>query len=147
MGRSISLSKAKEFISAQGGQIAPLGISEEELNPQEQEDSSLKAYPLESMDSTYRVNFTFPQHSLCSEFAFFEDGKQRTIQIGFIPIEYGNNQVLIPVHYFVISAVILQREGHELKLWKQAQIREGVFVEKSLIPNQAIFEEFIKAGL
>lgn len=147
MGRSHSLSKAKEFISAQGGQIAPLGISEEELNPEEQEDSSLKAYPLESMDSTYKVDFNFPEDSLCSEFAFFEDGKQRTIQIGFIPVEYGSNQVLIPVHYFVISAVILQREGRDLKLWKQAQIREGVFVEKSLIPSQTVFDEFIKEGL
>lgn len=147
MGRSKSLSKAKEFISAQGGQIAPLSISEEELNPEEQDDASPKAYPLESMDTTYKVNFKFPDDSLCSEFSFFEDGKQRTIQIGFIPVEYGNNQVLIPVHYFVISAVILQRNGNDLKLWRQAKIREGVFVEKSLIPNQLVFEDFLKDGL
>jgi hypothetical protein len=147
MGRSESLSKAKEFISAQGGQIAPLGLSEEELNPNEQDDLSYQAYPLESMDSCYRVDFTFPEDTLCSKFEFFEDGKQRTVQIGYIPVEYENSHVLIPVHYFIVSAVILQRKDRELKLWRQAKIREGVFIEKSLIPNPDIFEKFNKDGL
>lgn len=147
MGRSHSLSKAKEFISAQGGHIAPLGISEEELNPDEQDDMSYQAYPLESMESCYRVNFNFPEDSLCSEFGFFEDGKQRTIQIGYIPVEYGDSHVLIPVHYFVVSSVILQRNSQELKVWQSAKVKEGVFVEKSLIPNQKLFDDFIEQGL
>jgi len=147
MRRSKSLSKAKQFITSQGGQIAPLGISEEELNPDEQDDLSYQAYPLESMESCYRVDFNFPEDSLCSEFGFFEDGKQRTIQIGYIPVEYGEIHVLIPVHYFVISSVILQRSNRELKLWGSAKVKEGVFVEKSLIPNQNVLDDFADQGL
>lgn len=147
MNSNESLWKAKQFISFQGGQIAPMAISEEELNPDEQDDLSYQAYPLESMDNIYRVPFTFPEDSMCSQFSFFEDGKQRTIQIGYIPVEYGDNHVLIPVHYFVISSVILQRSDRELKLWKSAKVRQGIFVEKSLVPNQNILDEFAGQGL
>lgn len=142
-----SLWRAKQFISSQGGQIAPMAISEEELNPDEQDDLSYQAYPLESMDNIYRVPFEFPNDSVCSEFSFFEDGRQRTVQIGYIPATYGTTHVLIPVHYFVIASVILQRDGRELKLWKTAKVRQGIFVEKSLVPDQTELERFTQEGL
>lgn len=141
------LQKAREFIVAQGGQIAPLSISEEELNPDIQHDSSIQAYALEPMISCYPVEFTFPKDSSCSEFSFFEDGKQRTIQIGFIQGEYGDTHVLVPVHYFVVAAVILKRENRELKVWRRPKISQGVFVESSLVPNQHLLGIFEEGGL
>jgi hypothetical protein len=136
------LRKAKEFISAQGGEIAPLPISEEELNPSIQEDLSLQAYSLESMGSCYPVDYSFPDDSACSEFSFFEDGRQRTVQIGSIDTEYGNQHVMIPVHFFVVAAVILQRCDRELKLWGAAEVRQGILVDKSLVPDQHILAQF-----
>jgi hypothetical protein len=142
-----SLQKARDFIRAQGGEVSPLAISEEELNPEAQDDLSWQAYPLEPTISCYKVDYVYPGDSDYSEFSFFEDGKQRTIHIGVIPVTYGNHNALIPVHYFVVAAVILKREDKQLKLWQQALIRQGILVEKSLIPNQRLLEEFEKAGL
>lgn len=147
MSPNESLWRAKQFISSQGGQIAPMALSEEELNPDEQDDLSYQAYPLESMDDTYRVPFVFPDDSVCSEFSFFEDGRQRTIQIGYIPVTYGTTHVLIPVHYFVIASVILQRDERELKLWGTPRIRQGIFVERSLVPDQTALEHLAEDGL
>lgn len=142
-----ALRKAKEFISAQKGEIAPLPISEEELNPEVQDDLSFQALPLEPMTTCYRVNYTFPDDSACSGFSFFEDGKQRTIQIGFIPAQSGNHHILIPVHFFSVSAVILQRKEAELKLWDTPEVQQGLFVEKSLVPDQQILHQFEDVGL
>jgi hypothetical protein len=147
MNHKDSLQRAREFITAQHGVIAPLPLSEEEQNPQAQDDLSIQAYPLESTTSCYPVTYRFPEDSTCSEFSFFEDGRQRTIQIGFIPVEIGNNHVLIPVHFFVISAVILKREERELKVWGHAEIQTGIFIEKSLVPNQSVLDEFENMGL
>ncbi len=135
------------FISRQEGEIAPLPISEEELNPTTQDDLAVRAYPLEAMTSCYSVDYRFPEDSNCSEFSFFEDGRQRTVQIGYIPAEYSDRHVLIPVHYFVVGTVILKRENRELKLWNKPEIQSGILVEKSLIPNQAILKEFEAMGL
>ena len=147
MSHNESLWRAKQFISSQGGQIAPMVLSEEELNPEEQDDLSYQAYPLESMDETYRIPFNFPEDSICSEFSFFEDGRQRTIQIGYIPVTYGSTHVLIPVHYFVIASVILQRNERELKLWGTPRVRHGIFVEKSLVPDQSALQDIAGQGL
>jgi len=54
---------------------------------------------------------------------------------------------MIPVHFFVASAVILKKEGRELKLWDQPEIQQGVIVERSLVPQQSILEEFESSGL
>src|SRR5437016_4899075 len=99
-------------------------LSEEEMNPELQDDSSLQAYPLESTESVYRVPYTFPNDSDKSEFRFFEDGRQRTTQIGIIPTLFGQQQILLPVHYFLVAAVILQRHERQLTLWKQPLIRK-----------------------
>jgi hypothetical protein len=134
--------KAKEFIAQEGGDIAPLRISEEELNPSEQEDLSLSAYPLESMDTCYRVPYNFPDDSICSEFSYFEDGRQRTVQIGSIQATYGDHHVMIPVHFFVVAAVILERHQRELRLWGKPEIQQGILVEKSLVPDQDLLRTF-----
>ena len=42
-----TLKNAREFIRRQGGQIAPLPITEEELDPSAQEDQSLQTFSLE----------------------------------------------------------------------------------------------------
>jgi len=142
-----TLKKAKLFIAAQGGQVAPLSISEEELNPDAQDDLTLRAEPLESMNSAYDVDYDPAKDSNCSEFRFFEDGRQRTIQIGYIHAVYSDNLVLIPVHFFVVAAVVLEREDRKLKLWKGPLIEQGIFVPKSLIPNQSLLDEFEQSGL
>jgi hypothetical protein len=147
MNGQAALRKAKEFISAQGGQIAPLSISEEELNPDTQDDLALHAAPLESMNSVYNVPYDLSEDSNCSEFCFFEDGRQRTIQIGYIRVAYGDNLVLIPVHFFIVASVILERENRKLRLWQKPLIKQGIFVPKSLVPNQGLLDQFEKSGL
>lgn len=142
-----TLRQARQFISEQNGVIAPLPISEEELNPTVQDDLSLQAIPLEATYNCYPVNFNFPADSLCSEFSFFEDGRQRTVQIGFIPTTIGNNQVLVPVHFFIVAAVVMKREDCKLKVWSAPRIEQGIFIERSLVPNQRILEGFERAGL
>jgi hypothetical protein len=141
-----ALRKAKEFVTAQGGEIAPLSISEEELNPEMQDDLSVQAYPLESTYHTYPVPFTLPADGACSEFRFFEDGRQRTIQIGYIRAEYASNLVLIPVHFFVVAAVILERVEKRLTLWNEPVVEQGIFVARSLVPDQSILTAFEQDG-
>ncbi len=147
MNGQIALRKAKDFIAAQGGEVAPLSISEEELNPDAQDDLTLQAAPLESMESVYDVPYDCSGDSNCSEFRFFEDGRQRTIQIGYIRATYPDNLVLIPVHFFVVAAVILERVDRKLRLWRGPLIKQGIFVAKSLIPSQSVLNEFETAGL
>jgi hypothetical protein len=142
-----TLRKARKFITAQGGQLAPLSISEEELSPDAQDDATHHVVPLESMNSVYDVDYDPSKDSNCSEFRFFEDGRQRTIQIGYIRAIYPDNLILIPVHFFVVAAVILQREDRKLTLWKGPLVEQGIFVPKSLVPNQSILEEFKQLGL
>jgi hypothetical protein len=142
-----ALRRAREFITAEKGVIAPLPISEEEINPEIQDDLSLSAYPIEDMVTTYRVPYVFLDDSICSEFSFFEDGRQRTVQIGFIPVTIGSQMVVIPVHFFVVAAVILQRQDRELKVWGSPEMQTGVFVEKSLVPDQSVLMQFEAAGL
>lgn len=142
-----TLQAAREFVRAQDGQIAPLSVSEEELNPDVQDDLSLHAYPLEDSERVYPVEYTYPDDAAHSEFSFFEDGRQRTIQIGHIPTEYGSNVLMIPVHYFVVAAVILRRRDRELELWDQPAMRQGILVAKSLVPNQSELDRFVQDGL
>lgn len=147
MNRTAALQRAKEFITAQGGQLAPLSVSEEELNPDTQDDLTLQAEALEPADQVYDVPYSYPADAPHSEFRFFEDGRQRTIQIGYIRAEFGDTLVLIPVHYFVVSSVILERVERKLTLWRQPIIDQGVFVPQSLVPKQSVLEEFVDAGL
>lgn len=147
MNHQTALRNAKEFVKAQDGSIAPLSVSEEELNPDVQDDMSVHAFPLESCDQPHVVPYEYPADCGESEFAFFEDGRQRTIQIGHIPTEYGSNVLMIPVHYFIVAAVILQRNERQLSVWQHPRMREGIFVARSLVPDQQRLEEFEKAGL
>lgn len=142
-----SLRAAREFVSAEGGVISPLSLSEEEINPPLLDDLELRAEAIESTRDYYRVPYSYPQDAAFTDFAFFEDGKQRTVQIGFIPTTIGPHEVIIPVHYFVVAAVILQRDERKLSLWSEAVIEQGILVEKSLVPQQQILEELEREGL
>ena len=142
-----SLKKARDFVRSQGGKVAPLSVSEEEINPETQVDLTLQAYALEPTTSCYRVDYKYPDHTNISEFSFFEDGKQRTINIGYIPTQYGSSYALIPVHYFVVAAVILRRQNRQLEVWSEPILQQGILVEKSLVPDQYLLDQFESAGL
>ena len=142
-----SLRNAREFIRKQGGKIAPLMVSEEELNPETQDDLSLGAYALEPTTTCYEIDYNYPDDSDCSEFSFFEDGRQRTNHIGYIPAKYGSHQALIPVHFFVVAAVILKRENKKLNVWAEPAIKQGILVEKSLVPKPYLLDEIEALGL
>lgn len=142
-----TMQNAREFVCKQGGKLAPLSVSEEELDPSLQEDLSGQVYALEPTSATYPVNYSYPADSGTSEFKFFEDGKQRTIHIGYIKAEYGPHTIILPVHYVVVAAVILQRENSQLSLWTQPELRSGILVERSLVPDQQLLDEFVRAGL
>jgi hypothetical protein len=147
MGAHDALKKARDFIRFQGGEVAPLAISEEELNPEAQDDLTLQAYALEPTVTCYEVDYEYPEDTDHSEFSFFQDGKQRTIHIGFIPAKYGSHHALIPVHYFVVAAVILRRSNQRLKVWTDPTLQQGVLIEKSLVPDQSLLQEYENAGL
>lgn len=142
-----TLKQAREFIRSQKGQIAPTAVSEEELNPHSQDDMSISAYALEPMTTCYSVEYVYPEDTGYSEFSFFQDGKQRTVPIGFIPSDYGGQQIMLPVHYFVVAAVILGRKGQRLALWSDPVMRQGILVERSLVPDQYELTQFEDAGL
>lgn len=142
-----ALRQAKEFVTAQGGQVAPLGVTEEEINPESQDDLSLRAESIESMNQVYDVPYEYPQDSDCTEFRFFEDGRQRTLQIGYIRTSYGENLTLIPVHFFMVAAVVLERRERKLVLWRKPVVQQGVLVPKGLIPEQQILQGFEQKGL
>lgn len=147
MGTHDTLKRARDFIRAQGGKVAPLAVSEEEINPATQDDLSLRVYALEPTTQCYRVPYSYPGDSSESEFSFFEDGKQRTVHIGFIKARFGSHEALIPVHYFVVAAVILQRKQRRLEVWRQPLMRQGILVQRSLVPNQHLLEKFEAMGL
>jgi hypothetical protein len=147
MSHKAALKAAREFLTAAGGHPAPLSLSEEELNPTLQDDLSLRAIALESMDNLYPVPYSFPEESICTEFLFFEDGRQRTLQIGFIPTRIGEVDIIIPVHYFVVAAVILRRENRRLVLWDSPSIQQGILVQKSLVPDPQVLTRFEQQGL
>ncbi|MFC1543343.1 hypothetical protein ACFL4K_02245, partial [Candidatus Neomarinimicrobiota bacterium] len=136
-----------EFIKDLEGKVAPLDISEEEINPQAQDDLSLQAYFLEPTTHCYPVSYSNQEDSGTSEFSFFEDGRQRTLQIGFIPAQIGEHHILIPVHYFIVAAVILFREEGRLKLWEEPEVKEGILVRRSLVTDQPIISQFEDQGL
>ncbi|MGI8554669.1 MAG: hypothetical protein ACR2PL_28335 [Dehalococcoidia bacterium] len=142
-----ALRRVRSLIASQNGVIAPLPISEEELNPEIQDDLSLRVTAIEPIGTIRRVPFQFPEESDCSEFSFFEDGKQRTVQVGYIPTQIGTRQVLIPVHFYVVAAVILRRDLRELKLWTGPILDSGILVARSLVPDQSILEGFEESGL
>lgn len=142
-----SLRWAKEFIRSQDGSIAPLPLSEEESNPDVQDDLSLKAV-LVGRKEIRSVPFDYPADTGESEFRFFQDGRQQTIQIGHIPVEYsGSHRLLVPVHYVVVATAILERADRRLRLWRRPLIREGVLVPKTLVPHQEVLTEFEDRGL
>lgn len=142
------LRSAKEFIIRQGGEIAPLGLSEEDLNPHEQDDLTLRAHHIEPMDRVYAVDYNYPRDAGQSEFRYFEDGRQRTLQIGHIPVHHGEHLVLLPVHYFAVGAVILERRAdRQLQVWQSPIIEEGIFVARSLVGDHRTLEEIENRGL
>jgi len=143
--RSIRL--AKDFITEQGGETAPLPLSEEEIDPSVQYDQEVTAKLLESKEEVYPVDYDHPEDAGCSEFSFFEDGKQRTVQIGHIRAEIGSAHITIPVHYFVVAAVILQRSGRKLNPWREPAMYEGILIERSLAKSKRILSEFEEKGL
>lgn len=142
-----SLRWAKDFIRSQDGSIAPLPVSEEEFNPEVQDDLSLEAVLLERKEPR-RVPFDYPSAAGESEFRFFQDGRQQTIQIGHIPVRSsGNHQLLVPVHYVVVAAAILERANRRLTLWRDPLISEGILVAKGLVPHQHRLAGFEDRGL
>ncbi|MGZ3808574.1 MAG: hypothetical protein ACXVCE_10850, partial [Bacteriovorax sp.] len=143
------LSLAKRLLNQLGGVLCPSPISEEELNPTDQDDQAATAIPIEPITSGYSLNFD-PRINAGSNLYFFEDGKQRTVQVGFIPIEIstGSRNItrVIPVHYFVIAAVILKRIERNLSVWNTPIIRQGIMLEKSMV-DSVLIEQFENQGL
>jgi hypothetical protein len=141
------LRRAKNFIRLEGGTIAPLPISEEELNPDTQDDLSVRVTPLEDMSDCYPVPYDAEADSATSEFAYFEDGRQRTVQVGFIPVHVGTHLAMVPVHFYVVAAVILRRDGRDLQVWGSPELQSGIMIDRSLVPNQEELDRFTRDGL
>ena len=54
-----SLRQARSLIAEIGGEVAPLPVSEEELNPEIQDDLSYQVNALESSKHPYKVNYNY----------------------------------------------------------------------------------------
>jgi hypothetical protein len=147
MQRKMLLQQAREFVRAQEDVIAPLSLSEEEIDPQTQHDLSVRANPLEPTNACYPIKYDPKSDSMYCAFRYFEDGRQKTLLLGYIPISVGRRSLVIPVHYCVVSAVILQRIDRKLRLWREAIVVEGICVERSLLANQRIADDFEQSGL
>ena len=141
-----NLKFARDLISKQGGVLAPLPLTEEELNPGLQDDLSVSVNPLENTDTTYEVPFDPQYDSALSDFQFFEDGKQRTVHIGYIPVSIGQHNALVPIHFFCVASVILMRKDSSMQVWSKPKIRTGILVEKSLLPDQQQLLELQNRG-
>lgn len=135
---------AREFIRSQNGRVSPLAFSEEEADPQSQRDLTKRVSALEDTGSCYQVPYDASKDSGESEFRYFTDGRQRTVQIGYLPLPDG---IVCPIHYFAVSAVILQRVGRQLSVWREPLLREGLVIEHSLLPDPSILDVYRSGGL
>jgi hypothetical protein len=61
--------------------------------------------------------------------------------------DFGDVLALVPVHFFVIGSAILERSDRKLTLWDKPLIKQGIFVARSLVPDQTVLEDFEKSGL
>ena len=136
MPHSKLIALSRDFIKEQDGYVAPLPLSEEELNPVAPEDMKEHAYSLEATRAPFAVPFSDRADGGCSGFRFFEDGRQRTLQIGHIPVNIGGKDIMLPVHYFIVAAVILERVDRQLRVWEGPIIKQGLLVAESLIRDQ-----------
>lgn len=129
----------RELVKDLRGEILVSPYTEEELIPsykdEEGEDANKVFYlQPESEDTKYPVN-----KAVSSEFNFFQDGQQRTLQIGTIPIITRDKvKRILPISYFTVASVILKRTNKNLSVFDKAFVKSGLILEKSLISSPEI---------
>lgn len=127
------LQSIRSFIVSQGGSFSAAELLEEELDlPQ---TNGPRAKPLEPVNQCYRV-----EGKETSQFKFFADSKQKTIEIGSVSVQKGGASILVPVHFMAVAAVILKREGRRLFLWDKPIVRTGILVDKQMLPRRSFQE-------
>ena len=128
------------------GQVAPSQFSEEELVPSYDTDKvDNRTFEIEPLGSVYKTEVDVSSGS--SEFSFFEDGRQRTIQIGFIPVKHGGATKIIPVHYYSIGAVILKRINKKLSIWNSPILESGIVIHNIAIPDKSKIDQLRQLGV
>jgi hypothetical protein len=118
-----------EFIHRQGGMVAPEPVLEEEISISPQVSKRTQSHALEEV-RTVKLDYSIASQGNMSGFAYFEDGKQRTILIGHFPYR----EYVIPVHYASVGAVILARSEGDLSLWKGD--RNPIIKHMLIVPRQ-----------
>lgn len=129
----------RQLVKDLRGEILVGPYTEEELIPsykEEEGEDANKVFYLqpESKDTRYPIN-----KAVSSEFNFFQDGQQRTLQIGTIPIPAPNEATrILPISYFTVASAILKRTNKNLSVFDKPIIKSGLMLEKSLITSPDI---------
>jgi hypothetical protein len=140
------ISHIKKLIQDLDGQVAPSQFTEEELVPSYDSDEvDNRTFDIEPTGTVY--NNKINEATDTSEFSFFEDAKQRTIQIGFIPAKDSGIIKIIPIHYYAIGAVILKRTNRKLSLWNKPALETGVVIHKKTISDKAKINQLELLGV
>jgi len=125
----------QDFILKQGGTVAPEAtLAESQVIPKQIAKPDF-GQALEAIEPV-RIEYDPQKDSSFSGLNFFEDGTQRTLLIGYILYQ----QFHIPVHFSIISSVILKREDRKLTVWDQPLIKKFLIVPKQFVANQEAFD-------
>lgn len=133
-----NLKLIREFIKDLKGEISVSPYTEEELIPSfkhDVDDDQSRVYYVDQEDSHTKKAIDVVDGS---EFSFFQDGRQKTIQIGTIPVKDSETVRLIPIMYFTVASVILRRQDRNLSVFAAPEIKSGLLIEKKLITDQEV---------
>lgn len=132
------LTRIKDFLTVNGGVLAPGSILEEESYIPEELEHAGNTTNLEAVGAK---SVTVQEDS---EFRFFEDGIQRTLYVGHIVTDGAH----IPVHYCTVAAVILQRTDKRFHLAGELfERRDMLLVSKANVPRPSSFSILADAGI
>lgn len=141
------ISHIKKLIHELNGQFSVAQFAEEELVSTYDSDdiSNPTTYEIETSGSTFNIDFDDVIDK--SEFGFFEDGKQRTIQIAYLSIPVENEIRIVPVHYYAVGVVILKRINKKLSIWGKPLIETGIVIHKNAIIEKDKIKQIEGLGL
>jgi hypothetical protein len=140
------ISYIRKLIADLNGQISLSNFAEEELVLRYDEgDHERNTFEIEALGSIYKTSIDNDDSE--SQFNFFEDGKQRTIQIAYLTIVKEGKTVIIPIHYYAIAAVILKRVKKKLSLYCPPSLETGIVLHKKVIQDSERINQISKSGL
>lgn len=128
----------RDLIKELKGNVSVSPYTEEELIPSYKDDETQDQKRVYYLTGESSATKELVGNTTASEFAFFQDGSQRTLQVGTIQVRFGETIRIIPVMYFTVATVILKRTNKNLSVFSTAMSRSGLLLEKKLITDAEI---------